>query len=117
MLNNSKLQNAFKLSCKINAFVPATIHDKEIDNTEYVDRIATIFSKCFGGATATQALGCWLSAHVGLIKEKTTIVFSYCTTEQLEENIEIVIDALEALKKELEQEVIAVEINGEMYFL
>ena len=117
MFNNSKLVNAFKLSSKINAYVPATIHDKEIDNSDYVARIATIFSTLFGGATSTQAIGYWLSGSVGLIKEKTTIVFAYCTTEQLEKGIDEVVTALETLKADMQQEAVALEINGEMYFI
>jgi len=117
MLNNSKLQNAIKLSSKIQAYVPATMHDQPIDNTEYVDRIATIFSQCFGGATCTEALGLWLSGSVGLIRERITIVFAYCTTDQLKENIDRVVDAMETLKTDMQQEAIALEINGEMYFI
>jgi len=117
MLNNSKLANAFKLSSRINAYIPATVHDKEVDNTQYVERIASLFSEWFGGATSTPALGYWLSGSIGLIKERTTIIFAYCTTEQLEKNIDNVVDALLELKEELKQEAMALEINGEMHFI
>ena len=40
MIQNAKLQNAFKLSSKITLYIPATIHDKEIDNSSYVDAAA-----------------------------------------------------------------------------
>jgi len=117
MIHNAKLQNAFKLSSKITLYVPATIHDKEIDNTKYVDKAASLFSECFGGSTSTPALGYWLSGSIGLIKEKTTIVFAYCKDTDLQANIDKIIEHAETLKTELQQEAIALEINGEMYFI
>jgi len=118
MLNNKKLQNAFKLSSRITLYVPATMEvNKEINNTEFVDRAASLFSSCFGGSTSTPALGYWLSNTQGLIKERTTIVFAYCNNNQLEQNIDQVVDFCENLKKEMSQEAIALEINGEMYFI
>lgn len=113
-----KLQNMFKLSSKITVYIPSTRDiDKAIDNTLYVDAAATLLSNCFGGATATNALGCWTSPTMGLVKEKTTLVFSYCTTEQLNDHIEKVVSFCENMKKELKQDAIALEINGEMYFI
>lgn len=117
-MNNKKLKNMFKLSSKITVYVPATINvNQEIDNTKYVDRLASLLSKCFGGSTSTPALGYWLSDTQGLIKEKTTMVFAYCKDQDLEEKIDQVITACENLKTELNQEAIAMEINGEMYFI
>ena len=118
MLKNSKLQNLFKLSSKITVYVPSTININEtIDNSEYVNKAATLLSECFGGATSTDALGYWTSPTAGLIKEKSTIVFAYCNEKDLENNIEKVIEFCADLKKELTQDAIALEINGEMYFI
>jgi len=77
-MNNKKLLNAFKLKSKLTLFVPATKGTEHIDNSPYVDDTAKLLSECFGGATSTPALGYWLSARDGLIKENTTLVFSYC---------------------------------------
>lgn len=113
-----RLQNMFKLSSKVTIYVPSTIDiNKEVDTSAYIDNCATLLSNCFGGATATNALGCWTSPTMGLVKEKTTLVFAYCTTEQLNEHIEKVIDFCETMKTELKQDAIALEINGEMYFI
>ena len=115
---NKKLKNMFKLSSKVTIYVPATVNvTEQIDNTQYVDRIASLLSKCFGGSTSTPALGYWLSSTQGLVKEKTTMIFSYCKDQDLEEKIDVIITACEELKKELAQEAIAMEINGEMYFI
>jgi len=118
MITNAKLTNLFKLSSKITVYVPSTININEtIDNAKYVDKIAKLLSECFGGSTSSLALGYWNSPSEGLVKEKTTIVFAYCSEKDLQENIEKVIDTCTELKSELSQDSIALEINGEMYFI
>lgn len=117
-MKNAKLQNLFKLSSKITVIVPSTINiNEEIDNTKQVDKVATLLSNLFGGATASQTLGYWNSPSVGLVKEKSTTVFSYCKESDLNTNIDKVIDLCEELKNEMKQDAIALEINGEMYFI
>jgi hypothetical protein len=118
MIKNSKLNNLFKLSSKVTVYVPATINiNEQIDNTKYVDSMASLFSECFGGSTSSAALGYWTSPSAGLIKENTTIVFAYCAEADLQKNVEKIIDACTELKEELKQDAIAMEINGEMYFI
>lgn len=118
MIKNSKLQNLFKLSSKVTVIVPATINiNEEIDNSAYVDDVAKLFSECFGGATASQTLGYWTSPTAGLVKEKSTTVFAYCSEADLQEHIEKVIDKCIELKETMKQDAIALEINGEMYFI
>lgn len=118
MIDNAKLQHLFKLSSKVTVIVPATMNiNEEIDNTPYVDRTASLLSECFGGETATQTLGYWVSPTAGLVKEKSTTVFAYCTEADLQANVEKVIDLCAELKEEMKQDAIAMEINGEMYFI
>lgn len=118
MIKNSKLQNLFKLSSKVTVIVPATINiNEEIDNTPYVDRTASLLSDCFGGATASQTLGYWKSPTVGLVKEKSTTVFAYCSESDLQKHADKVVDLCMQLKEEMHQDAIALEINGEMYFI
>ena len=118
MIKNAKLQNVFKLSSKVVVYIPSTTDiDKEIDNTSHVNDCASLLSDCFGGATSTQALGYWVSNTAGLVKEKTTMVFAYASESDLNTKIDVVIDYCEELKAELKQDAIALEINGEMYFI
>ena len=113
-----RLKNMFKLSSKITVYVPSTCDiNKPIDNSAWVDATATLLSNCFGGATSCEALGYWTSPTAGLVKERTTQVFAYCSDADLQAKIESVIDLCEAMKKELSQDAIALEINGEMYFI
>lgn len=118
MLKSAKLQNLFKLSSKITVYVPSTTDiNKEINNKKYVEEVASLLSNCFGGATSCPVLGYWNSPSEGLVKEKTVMVYAYCTDADLQEHAEKVINYCENLKKELKQDAISFEINGEMYFI
>lgn len=115
---NAKLKNLFKLSSKITVYVPSTVDiDKQIDNKKYVDNVATLLSNCFGGATSCETLGYWTSPTAGLVKEKTTMVYAYCSDKDLQNHADKVIDYCLNLKEELKQDSIALEVNGEMYFI
>lgn len=116
-MTNKRLLNAFKLSSKLTVYIPATFDvDKPIDSQPHIDKCAALLSDCFGGATSTPALGYWTSAK-GLVKEETTLVFAYCSDENLKKHMDSVVDFCESLKRELKQESIALELNGEMYFI
>lgn len=115
---NARLKNMFSLKSKITVYIPATVDiNKKINNKEYVDRAATLLSDCFGGATSTDALGYWTSPTAGLVKEKTTMVFAYAGENELKENLDKVIDFCENLKVEMAQDAVALELNGEMFFI
>ena len=115
---NARLKNMFKLSSRVTIYVPSTINVNEtFDNSKYIDETATLLSDCFGGATSTNALGYWVSNTHGLVKEASTLVFAYCTTEQLNEHFDKVIDWCKTMCIEMSQEAIALELNGEMYFI
>ena len=118
MNDNMRLKNMFKLSSKITVYVPSTTDiNKPIDNTKYVNGIAEMFSDYFGGATSCDALGYWTSPICGLVKERSTMVFAYCNDVLLNAKIENILDYCENMKRELNQDAIALEINGEMYFV
>ena len=115
---SKSLTNLIPLSHKITVYVPATINDANgshpIDNTAYVDQTAALLSDTFGGATCTDCIGYWLSSERGLEKEATKMVFAYA--ESLDP-IDAVIELCEALKSELNQSAIALEIDNQMYFI
>lgn len=118
MIKNAKLQNCFRLSSKVTVYVPATSGvSQSCDNSEQVKSTAALLSRLFGGATASQALGYWLSPAAGLVAEATTVVFAYCSDSDLQAGIEEVVDHCEFLKSSMGQEAVALEINGDMYFI
>lgn len=112
------LKNCIKLSHSIKIYVPSTKNINElIDNTHWVNKTLEFLSKTFGGATSSKALGAWLSNDGNLVKENVTIVFSYSTQIDLEKNIDLVYNFCLAMKNELNQEAIALEVNNELYFI
>lgn len=117
-INNAKLKNLFRLSHKVTFYVPSTVDvDKAVDNTAQVERVAAALSSWFGGATSTPALGYWLSPAAGLVAEKTVVVFAYAAESDLEAHVGDVVELAESIKAEMKQEAVAVEIDGEMYFI
>lgn len=118
MTANNRLKVMFSLKSKITVYIPATVNINEtIDNTEFVNKAATLLSECFGGATSTEALGYWVPDTAGLVKENTTMVFAYAGEDDLKKNLDKVIDFCESLKIEMSQDAVALELNGEMFFI
>jgi hypothetical protein len=112
------LKNCIKLGSKVTVYVPATTDvDKTADTRAYVEKTASLLAECFGGATSSPAIGYWLSSVSGLVREDTTIVFAYASEADLTQKIDTVVGWCEAMREELTQESIALEINGEMYFI
>jgi hypothetical protein len=117
-IQNAKLKNCIKLSSKVTVYVPATSGVAQAtDNTEQVKKTAALLASLFGGSTSTAALGYWLSPAAGLVAEATTVVFAYASEADLTAHIGEVVDLCESLKVEMGQEAIAMEVNGEMYFI
>lgn len=111
------LQGQFHLSHVVKIYVPGTIHQSEpVDNTPYVDKTLTRFSTMFGGATAINGAGGWVDDSGQLIKEKVTIVYSF--TDQLtNKRIDEVVAYAKALKLEMTQSSVSLEVDGKLYFI
>lgn len=108
----------FDLNCKVAVYVPGTRNVNEsVDNSVQVRRTITELSQMFGGATATEAIGGWVCDSGETVLEKVTIIYSFCTSEQLNERIEDIISICENLKREMTQEAITLEINGQVKFI
>ena len=115
---SAKLKNMFKLSSKITVYIPSTMDiNQTADTKKYIDDCAVLLSESFGGATSCEVLGYWVSPSAGLVKERSTMVFAYCSDKDLQEKADNIIDFCIAMKTELKQDAITLEINGEMYFI
>lgn len=105
---------------KIQIYVPSTTNVSEVlDNDKaaiYVDRSLRFLSEEFGGATAIPAQGAWVANNGLLVKESITLVYAF-TDELTVDGRKKVLAFCETLRNELEQEAIAVEINGELSFI
>lgn len=108
----------FDLDCKVAVYVPSTVNvNEQVDNSDYVKRTIGELADLFGGATATQAVGGWRCANGELVIENTTIVYSFCTSEQLREHFNDVYGICERLKAEMSQEAVTLEVNGQVKFV
>jgi len=109
--------NATRLSRQIAITIPSTVDvDKETDTSTWVDEALALLSRLFGGATAMEGLGGWLSSTVGLVKEKIVKVYAYAD-DLPNEKIAEVYQFVTRMRHELRQEAIAVEVDGEMYLV
>lgn len=112
------LKFKFDLDCKVSIYVPSTVDvNKEVDNKEQVKRVITELSQMFGGATATEAVGGWVCDNGETVLEKVTIVYSFCNSESLQKHFEDVYGICERIKKEMSQEAVTLEINGQVKFV
>jgi len=101
-------------------FVPSTVNvDENIDNAQFVNRFAKIFSQEFGGATITQAQGCWYSDSLNkLVKEDVTIVEAFGDNKDIESFFHWnLIPMAEQLRNEMTQDCVAVRLNGNLYLI
>ncbi len=114
---SSALKGQYYLEDVVKIYVPSTYNvDQPIDNTPYVNQSLEKFSEMFGGATAIDGTGAWLSDQDQLVKEKVTIVYSFA--EDLDKKkINQVVEYAESLKEEMKQSSVSIEVNGKMYFI
>lgn len=109
-----RLEKLQPLRHRVAIYVPGTNGvNTAADNARYVRMAAALLSDAFGGATATPAVGYWMSESAGLVAEATTVVYAYATNTALDD----VIDFCDGMKTELHQEAIALAIDDSMYFI
>ena len=117
---NNIISNAAQITLpqRVALYVPGTQGPATAtDNAAQVERVASRFCEMFGGATAQQSAGYWLSESAGLVREAVTIVFSACTADQLRERLPDVLQLAQQIKAEMQQEAVSAEINGTLYII
>lgn len=109
---------AVTLPQRVALYVPGTQGPATTtDNAAQVERVAREFCGWFGGATAQQSAGYWLSESAGLIREATTIVYAACTAEQLRDNLPAVLNLAQQIKAEMQQEAVSLELDSVLYII
>lgn len=109
---------AVELPQRVALYVPSTTDtDKPTDNAAQVERVAREFCGWFGGATAQQSTGYWVSDNAGLVREAVTIVFAACTADQLREHLPDVLNLAQQIKAEMQQEALSCEIGSTLYII
>lgn len=112
------LKYAFDLDCKLAIYVPSTVNvSEQVDNEAMRLHVMRELSSLFGGATSTKACGAWIDSAGNTIIENVDIVYSFCTSEQATQHFEKVIHLCEYIKKEMNQEAVTLEYNGQVKFI
>lgn len=112
------LKFKFDLNCKFAVYVPSTINVNEISsNDEVLNQVLRRMSTLFGGATTTPAKGAWVCEDGSTIVEAVDIVYSFCTSEQAINHFNDVLEVCEYIKKEMNQEAVTLEYNGQVKFI
>lgn len=110
--------DALALSSRVAIYVPTTTDtDTPTDNAAQVAKVAETLSSFFGGATAQNGRGYWLSDTVGLVAEGVTIVYANATPAGLAEHAADIRALAESIKQEMRQEAVSVEIDGALFIV
>lgn len=117
---NNIISNAAQITLpqRVALYVPGTQGPATAtDNAAQVERVARAFCGWFGGATAQESTGFWMSDTAGLVRESVTIVFAACTAEQLREHLPDVLQLAQQIKAEMQQEAVTITIDQKMYII
>jgi hypothetical protein len=99
----------------VGIFVPSTLDvDQAVDNKAQVQEVLSFFGSIFGGATSSDAEGCWQSEDGGLVVEQVTIVRTFVSKKALDQHLDDVISFATKLKKEMRQEAVAVDVDNQL---
>jgi hypothetical protein len=113
-----QLKNLITLSHNIKIYVPSTNGTSAIDNSGYVHATLEFLAGLFDGATAYDGFGAWITKEGGqLVTEKIVICQSFCDQLALDCDIDKVYKYCLALKIELNQEAVALEVNNVLHFV
>lgn len=117
MGNSSTIHSLVQLPNRVEIYLPSTVKvDKklgEAERTHYLEKVMRLFAKKFGGCTAVNGTGAWVSSGNALVAEQVTIVYSYYgIVPDAEHFLERV---ARAVKNDLEQEAVSAVLNGTLY--
>ena len=113
-----KFSEMDSLTTKVAIYVPATVNiDVAIDNSNMVEKTSIFLSDLFGGCTACNVSGYWITQEKKLVKENPVIVYAYTTEAKAQEAEEKIIDFVQQMGREMRQECISVEYCNRLYFV
>jgi len=105
-------------SHQIAVYIPTTIAvDQAADTSAYVQRTLELLGARFGGATNKPARGVWRSDTAGLVGETVHLVETYASEADLNAYLDEVVDYIKGLKRELQQEAMALEVDQKLILI
>lgn len=108
------------LQHRIAVIVPSTINANESASNElivkWIKAAKMKFARLFGGFTAHNAVGGWVSSEHGLIEENVTVVASFTDEDGLG-FVEKVKEFAAEMAEALGQEAVSVEVDHQLEFV
>jgi hypothetical protein len=105
------------LAHSVSIYVPSTVNvNTPVDSAKVVNETLSKLSAIFGGCTASNAQGAWISDSEGLVTEKVTICKSFTGTLD-DTQLDKVYDIALAIKRDMAQEAVSVEVDNSLYFV
>lgn len=109
-----------RLSHKISLYIPSTVNGNQPASQETIDKFVSMaknkFANMFGGFTVVNAQGGYMSPEHGLIEESITIVYSFCSSDQMA-NVPDIRQFAQLVAKGMQQECVSVEVDGSVEFV
>ena len=107
-----------RFSHSFRIYVPSTVSvDRPVDSSAAVSGCLSFLSSRFGGATAIDASGAWVSESAGLVRENVTICYSFCGLRAFLRGRRAVLAYAKDLRDEMKQECVSIEIDGRLYLV
>ena len=107
-----------RFSHSFRVYIPSTVDvNNSVNNSAAVAGCLSFLSSRFGGATAIDASGAWVSESAGLVLEKVTICYAFCGLRAFLRGRRAVLDYAKKVRDEMKQEAVSVEIDGRLYFV
>lgn len=118
----SNFKKAYHLPIEQIVYVPSTKGaDKKVSDKEFRKRIKeveTYLSKKFGGKTSIKGVGGYFSNDKDkIINEDVIKVTAYATQEAFNKNKVALVRKLKYWRKKFGQEAMAIEIEGDLYYI
>lgn len=105
------------LTKRLAIYIPSKIGQEDIPAQErefWLKNTLTELSRRYGGATAIDGYGCWLSTSGELVMERVTIAYTFADQDA---DAASVYELARRLATALKQEAVAIEIDGAMDFV
>ena len=104
------------LKNRLAIYIPSKIGQEEISVERrefFLKKVLADLSRTYGGATAIDGVGAWLSEVDGLVMERVTICYTFTDSNDFQPIYRLAAE----LAAEMRQEAVAVEVNGGMDFV
>lgn len=109
---------AIVLDRRVSVFVPTTVDvNVPADTGFHVEQTMQFMAELFGGVSAVEQAGLYVSSRWGAVREKTVAVRSYTTADILRQQFPLLLCFVRELQKELRQEAIALELDGRLFLM